>query len=41
MDRQKILNTKGWEPVLAAFGLVTLQATAAILITHKTTIPKC
>ena len=38
-DRQKILNAKGLEPVLADSGLVTLQATATILITHKTTLP--
>ena len=38
-DRQKILNAKDFEPVLAASVSVTLQATAAILITHKTTLP--
>ena len=34
-DREKILNAKDLEPVWAASGLVTLQVTAAILITHK------
>ena len=38
-DRQKTLNAKDLEPVLAASGFVTSQATAAILITHKTTLP--
>ena len=37
-ERQKVLNAKGMEPVLAAYGLATLQATASILITHKTTL---
>ena len=36
---QSDFECKGLRTVLPASGLVTLQATAAILITHKTTLP--